>query len=60
MTRRKFIGMLISGGTAVVFGVCRLAKKVVPRKFVRAVPLDKYPGLVEPSDNINGQSKWSG
>jgi len=31
-----------------------------PRKFVRAVRLDTYPGPLRPLQNTSKQSKWSG
>lgn len=37
-----------------------LAKTVVPRKFLWAKPLSKYPGRLKTIANINSQSKWSG
>jgi hypothetical protein len=60
MTRRKFIGKLIKAGSAIVVGTWWLAKKAAPRRFVRAVKLTKYPGTLEPLENIDKQSKWSG
>jgi hypothetical protein len=60
MTRRKFIQDLIKGGAAIIVGVCWLAEKASPRKFVRALRLKKYPGLLKPLQDVNKQSKWSG
>ena len=60
MTRRKFIHKLIKAGAAIIAGTCWLAKKAAPRKFVRAVKLNKYPGSLKPLQNIHKQSKWSG
>jgi hypothetical protein len=60
MTRRKFIQELLKAGTAIIVGVCWIAKKASPRKFVRAVRLKKYPGVIKPLKNVNTQSKWSG
>ena len=37
-----------------------LARNVTPRKFIRAVKLNKFPGLLKPLQNIEEQSKWSG
>ena len=37
-----------------------LAKTVVPRRFLRAKPMAKYPGPLKPLGNITSQSKWSG
>lgn len=60
MTRRRFMRIVLNAGTAIVAGTFWLAKKTVPRKFVRAVPLKKYPGPVKSLQNISKQSKWSG
>ena len=45
---------------AIVAGTWFLAKKVTPRKFVRAAKLNKFPGLVKPLQKIESQGKWSG
>ncbi len=60
MTRRKFIEQLIKAVSAGLLGIVALAKKAVPRKFIRAVRLKKYPGPMATLKNINKQSKWSG
>jgi len=60
MTRRRFIQKLIKGSSAIIVGVCWLAKKAAPRKFVRAVRLKGYPGFLKPLRNVYKQSKWSG
>ncbi len=60
MTRRKFIHKLIKVGAAVLAGTYWLAKKAVPRKFVWAAGLKKFPGSLKPLSNINKQGKWSG
>ena len=60
MTRRKFIQELIKVGSAIIVGVYWLAKKAAPRKFVRALRLKRYPGLIKPLQGIHKQSKWSG
>jgi len=60
MTRRKFIQKLLSTAAAIITGTWALAKKANPRKFVRAVKLDKYPGPLTTLRNISKQSKWSG
>jgi len=59
MTRRKFIRKLIKAGSAVIVGAWFAAKKV-PRRFVRAVRGQKYPGSLRPLKNISKQGKWSG
>jgi len=60
MTRRKFIHKVIKTGAAIFATTCWLAKKTSPRKFVRALKLNKYPGSLKPLQNIHKQSKWSG
>ena len=60
MTRRKFIQKLITAASAVIAGTWSLAKKAAPRKFVRAIRLKNYPGLLRPLRDVRKQSKWSG
>jgi hypothetical protein len=60
MTRRKFIQELIKATSAITVGICWLAKKTAPRRFVRAIRLKKYPGFLKPLQDIHKQSKWSG
>ena len=60
MTRRKFIQKLIKAGSAIIVGGWWLAKKSMPRKFVWAAGLKKYPGSLKPLRDISKQSKWSG
>ncbi len=60
MTRRKFIQELLKGAAAIFVGVCWIAKKASPRKFVRAIKLKRYPGRLKLLRNIHKQSKWSG
>ncbi|MHC4461841.1 MAG: hypothetical protein ACYS6W_07655 [Planctomycetota bacterium] len=60
MTRRKFIQKLTKAGSAIIVGTCWLAKKAAPRKFVRALRVKKYPGLLKPLRDISKQGKWSG
>jgi hypothetical protein len=60
MTRREFIHKLMAFGAAVIIGNSWLAKKAVPRKFLWAVGLKKYPGSLKPLSDIQKQSKWSG
>jgi hypothetical protein len=60
MKRRKFLqNMLIAGSTVFAIGVA-LAKAVVPRRFLRAKPVSKYPGRLKTFENITSQAKWSG
>jgi hypothetical protein len=60
MTRRKFIRKSIEAVCAIVAGAGWLAKKAVPRRFVRAIGLGKFTGSLRSLSNINTQSKWSG
>lgn len=60
MTRRKFMEKLIKAGSAVVVGICWMAKKASPRKFVWANRVKKYPGSLKPLKDISGPGKWSG
>lgn len=60
MTRRKFVHVLIKTCSGVGIGTWWLAKKVTPRKFVRAVETRKYPGSVKPLRDISKPGKWSG
>jgi len=59
MTRRKFISRLVKAGMAVIAGTWWLAKKAVPRKFVRA-KTGRFPGSLKPLADISKQGKWSG
>jgi hypothetical protein len=52
--------IVLNAGAAIVTGTLWVAKKAVPRKFVRAVPLKKWRGPVRSLQNISKQSKWSG
>jgi len=60
MTRRVFLQKLIIAGSAVAAGCLALAKSVLPKRFIWAKPLMKYPGRIKAIDNITSQSKWSG
>ena len=60
MTRRNFIQKLVKAASAIIAGTCLLARKAAPRKFVRAVKLNKYPGSLRALEDISKQSKWSG
>jgi len=60
MTRRKFIRKLVGAGSAILAGGLWLAKKAVPRKFVRGAGLGKYPGSLKDLGDIDNQGKWSG
>jgi hypothetical protein len=60
MTRREFIYKLTAFAAAVIVGSRWLAKKAVPRKFVWAAGLKKYPGSLKSLPGVHKQSKWSG
>lgn len=64
MTRRKFLdGVLHIGSAAVVMGLSGvrwLTEKTLPRRFVRAVRMDRYPGSIKKLGEINEQNRWSG
>jgi len=60
MTRREFIKKLGGTGLAFITGATWLAEKILPRRFVRAIGVQKYPGTLKPLGNINNQGKWSG
>ncbi len=60
MTRREFIQSLIGIAAAAVVGIEWLAKKAVPRKFMWAEKVEKYPGLLKSLGDVYKQSKWSG
>jgi len=60
MTRRNFLQVFWG---AVSTGLCFLwwmAKKAVPRKFIRADRYKNYPGPVEALKDIDNVGKWSG
>jgi len=60
MTRRKFFQKLAKAVSAVIMGTWWLARKTVPRVFVRAQRPDSYPGQLKALKNISGGVKWSG
>ena len=60
MTRRKFIQKLINASIIAVTGAWCLAKKTIPRKFIRAAKPDSFPGSLKPLRDIKCESKWSG
>ncbi|MGA2324584.1 MAG: hypothetical protein ABSG22_12150 [Sedimentisphaerales bacterium] len=60
MTRRSFLQKILVAGSTVLVAGWALAKTVLPRRFLWAKPLSKYPGRLKTIANINSQSKWSG
>jgi len=60
MTRRDFLQRIIIAGSTVAAGCLVLAKAVLPKKFLWAKPVSKYPGRLEPLGSITSQAKWSG
>jgi len=46
-------------GSAVIASTWFLARKSVPRKFIRA-KVGRFPGSLKPLRGIYKQSKWSG
>ena len=60
MTRREFLKKISGALLATAAGAGWLAKKVVPRKFVRAVRARIYPGSLRALEDIDTISKWSG
>jgi hypothetical protein len=60
MNRREFMEKALFAGSALLAFGLDAVKAVVPRKFLRAKPVSKYPGRVKSLNAINSQSKWSG
>jgi hypothetical protein len=60
MNRREFLEKALVAGSAVLAFGLSVAKAVVPRRFLRAKPVSKYPGRLKTLGDINTQSKWSG
>jgi len=60
MTRRTFLQKVLTVVSGILaFGLV-LAKSILPRRFLRAKPLSKYPGRLKALGNITSQAKWSG
>ena len=61
MNRREFIEKaLVTCSAVLAFGL-NVAKAVVPRRFIWAKPLGKYPGRLKArSGRQRHESKWSG
>ncbi|OHB55483.1 MAG: hypothetical protein A2173_03250 [Planctomycetes bacterium RBG_13_44_8b] len=60
MTRRKFIQKVLQAGSATIIGISWMVKKAVPRKYIRARKLEKYPGSIKSLHDICKQNNWSG
>jgi hypothetical protein len=43
-----------------LLGIVWLGKKALPRKFVWAKRLEKYPGPLKTLGDVSKQGKWSG
>ncbi|MCX5637045.1 MAG: hypothetical protein NTX52_05040 [Planctomycetota bacterium] len=66
MTRRKFIRVLAKAGAGIVVGILWLARQTfgglarAPRKFMRALPVKRYPGSLKSMGDVSRGGKWSG
>ena len=60
MTRRKFFHHLFGAAIAITVGTKWLVKKAVPRRFIKALRINKYPGALRPMGDVRTQSKWNG
>ena len=60
MTRRKFLSRFGVAVSAICGGLCRMGRRSLPRRVVRADRLETYPGAIVPMGDIGTQSKWSG
>jgi len=60
MKRRTFLYKILTGCSAVAVVAFALAKSAIPRRFLRAKPVSKYPGRIKRIENIASQSQWSG
>jgi hypothetical protein len=60
MTRRKFVKKLLGAAAAVAVGAKWFAEKAAPRRFVRALRADRYPGSLKPLGEVLKEGKWSG
>ncbi len=59
MKRREFLTKIFITVTTLATGIWTFTKKVLPKRFVWAKPVLKYPGKVKEIKNIE-ESKWSG
>lgn len=60
MTRRKFIKKLIKTAGMLASGTWWAAGKLVPEKFIEAVPMKKYPGSLDSPAKTEKIGKWNG
>jgi len=62
MNRRHFLKILLAGVAAATAGGSKFLKLVAPRRFLRARPLDKYPGGVRrlSDDQMRRPADWGG
>lgn len=60
MKRRTFLQKMIVAGSTALAGCIVLIKGILPKRFVWAKPMAKYPGRLKAVENIDTQSKWSG
>jgi hypothetical protein len=51
---------MIVDGSAALAGCVALAKMVLPKRYITAKPLLKYPGRLKAMGNIESQAEWSG
>jgi len=59
MTRRDFLIRITTAGSILTAWVWATAKKVLPKRFVLAKQVSKYPGRIKEIET-GAQSKWSG
>jgi len=61
MTRRRFIYRLLAAAPATALAASCLRRRRNARlKYIRAVPLSRYPGPLRPLWNVTSSAKWSG
>ena len=60
MTRRKFFHQLLGTVMVITFGAKWLIEKTVPRRFMKALKINKYPGSLRPLGDVRTQGKWNG
>jgi hypothetical protein len=62
LTRRKFGKILAASAVAVLSGVWKVAGRMVPASFIRAVKAKSFPGRIRALDEaeVKGTAKWGG